>query len=361
MRSRNQSPLSLETLEDRYCPTLNFFFDGLGNLTVTGTPNGMLTVASPSSGMFSFTDNTSTRGPFAAPGNLSLQFGTSAADDTIMIDLMGNSIGGNLTINTGTGFDTVILASLAPAVSTISGNVNLNGVNSLTTVDLTVGGNLFASHSFEHPATPNGYALGGTALGGSFNYLGGNNVDIVSFSAGILSPTTFVGGNTTLSLGNGASLVGQDPFMSFGNNLSVTAGSGDDNVSLNGFTGGSVYFNAGGGNNVLSFSGSIGGNVTWIAGSGDDVSAFTGSVAGNAFFSLGGGNNGVTFDGSVFGRQFSYFGGSGEDNLTFNGSAPLAQLIGQFAAGNDEFTLGASADQSRIIVDLRPLDDTITK
>src|SRR4051812_24373304 len=112
MKSSLRTRLAVETLEDRRCPALNYFFDG-SNLTIG---DGMLRGA-PVGGILTLTQNASdltvadgaSSTTYAVTGNVTVRLNNVAA--TVNVDLDGNTMPGSLTINTGNGGDTILIGS----------------------------------------------------------------------------------------------------------------------------------------------------------------------------------------------------------------------------------------------------------
>ncbi len=353
---RNTIRPCLETLEDRLTPSYALFFDGLGNLSISGTPTtpggAMIDIIVTAPGTYDITlDGNPIGTPLVALGNLDIRV-NSPTTDMITIDLGGNSIPGNLSITTGVGDDMV--AVFGPG--SIGGNVRLDGVDTYIQDSVTVGGNFYSNTRDNEIAFFDFFA---SFIGGNLTHISGNNIDNVNIGE------TFVGGSVYLNLGfdeNGFTLDG----LSFiGSNLTYFGGSAGDDLSLDGTIGGNAYLNMAPAldlfTNTFEFTGSIGGSLTYIGGLGaDEILTFSGALAGSAYFNMGGGDNTLDTTGaSISGPSFTYFGGFNTDTLTLDGTWALTRVFASLGAGDDEFTLGP-IDLSFLYVDFGVGTDTFT-
>lgn len=369
------SPI-LESLEDRNCPSnLSFFFDGAGNLTITGNPDnvaGGLTVAVSAPNLVSVFDAFPPApadlvlGPVPVSGNLMVR--TGGLDDLVTVALnVGSSLNGNLMIDTGTGMDTAVI--LGTPGSTIGGDVwlsNINGMGNLVASTgggpFVIGGSLRVNSAFENNDLF--FNVSSVLVGRDVSILTGNGGDVITFGGAT------IGGSVSAQLGNALS---PQSFTlsntSVGGRLTYQGGNGDDEaVSLTGSTiGGSALVNLFGtfGINSFSFDGAsaIGGGLTLFGGSGtDQINTFAGTLAGNLFASLGGGDNDLNLTGSsLLGSSITYFGGAGTDDLTFAPTtAPLTRLFASLGAGTDSFALDTSGLMS-LFIDFGADTDTFTQ
>ncbi len=148
MRKRSYSRPTLEVLEDRWVPATYSFYNG--TLAITGQTHNMTIVQSNvTANTFTITDGGSRT--FSGVSNIIAT--TPNGNDTVTVDLNGNTYTGALTIKTGNGNSTVNLG--AAAGGTILGNVAILGspgnqtlnVDSAGTAPLTLGGNLQVTDS----------------------------------------------------------------------------------------------------------------------------------------------------------------------------------------------------------------------
>ncbi|MGF1581219.1 MAG: hypothetical protein ACFCD0_17780 [Gemmataceae bacterium] len=345
--SHHSSPrLQLESLERRDCPAINYFLDGLGNITVTGVPDPaglVVTVAAPNTYTIQNGANTVLDG-LSIPGGLTIR--TGGSNDTVTVSVeSGALIGGNVFIDTGAGTDGVEILGANALTSTILGNVNISGINTgfPNAVDsVTVGGFVQINNFQENDGIT--FDLLSSIVGNDFFINTGNGTDVVTINESTVGGQAFVqlgnslGGIQTFSVTSGATV---------GRNLTVLAGNLDDSVVLSGTIGGSAYVNLGNSllSNTLAFNtgSTIGGQFTYIGGNGiDNLDTFAGSIGGSVFVNLmGGASNNVDFTGSMFGRSFVVLGGSGVDTFSLGATAaaPLASFYASFGAGDDTVTL----------------------
>jgi hypothetical protein len=302
----------------------------LGNLTVTNNTTGSETVL---------------RGVQIAK-NATIGIGNGGGYVEVSHDTdesYGSFIGGALTINGGSGADTVTLGDDAfgsGLATVVQGNTVLN-----------LG------------AAPGGYLnevnLDNAVLYRDLKVNGGSGEDRVY----VRDPGLEVVRNASFLLGNGFNkLKVEGNSIEVGGNLTYTGGSGEDRIRGGSYhVGGNATFTLGGGVNDVEIGEAdfiIGGNFALTAGSGSDEVDFgeiSLSVIGTATINLGGGENStnfVYFDGGGwngmgplpnFGRDFTYTGGSGPDELEWRvGSLVVnGNLVANMGAGENEFDLGS--------------------
>ncbi|MGF1583235.1 MAG: hypothetical protein ACFCD0_28270 [Gemmataceae bacterium] len=346
----------LETLEDRLTPSYALFFDGLGNLSISGTPTipggAIIDIIVTAPGTYDITlDGNPIGSPLVAPGNLDIRV-NSPTMDLITIDLGGNSIGGNLSITTGNGDDIVMVTG--PGV--IGGNVRLDGVNTYIQDMAIVGGNFYSNVRDNEIGF---FDFFGSTIGGSLTHFSGNNIDNVNIGE------TFIGGNVYLNLGFDENGFTFDQFSSVGGGLTYLGGSAGDDLSLDGTIGGNAYLNMAPAldlsTNTLAFTGSLGGSLTYFGGLGaDEILTFSGALAGSGYFNMGGGDNTLDTTGAtISGPSFTYLGGFNTDTLTLDGTWALTRVFANLGAGDDVFTL-ETIDLSFLFVDFGAGMDTFT-
>ncbi len=350
MQLNKRWKLDLETLERRDCPTpLNFFFDGAGNLTISGTPDPIgLSVEVNAPNLVTILDGVTpvlTSVPVA--GNINVR--TGGTNDLVgVLVAPGATIGGNLSIDTGGGDDAVLVLG---ADGSIGGDVVLSnfeaspggGITNLGTF-FTIGGSVRVNALFNN--TGLAFDISGVTIGRDVSLQTGNGDDDISISG------SFIGGNVSSMQGN--FVLGQTfniDSSSIGGSLSYLGGSGgplgNELVSFDtAFIGRSANVNLGSGfgTNTFQFSAGslIGGSLTVFGGAGDDdLSAFDGDVAGGVMISLGGGTNSLSVTGALTGAFFNYLGGSGADSVNFAPAAGSAspRIYALLGAGDDAFNL----------------------
>jgi hypothetical protein len=384
--------LWFEVLEDRTVPALLLQLDGVGNLTgIFGVPDGDVTLTMTADDEINVNEDGNDLGTYSVPGNLTVSLGNVAAAtlvDVIMDDAafsgsmsvtLGNalggysfsidggagsagSIGGNLTVRTGSGPDLVDIGadfdSGAGGMS-IGGNLTVDTgadddsffINDLTIIQGTVRGTnvnqfelfdsavagegaLIEGHLYltASEVVNNNFFLDGNNLGGSSRVEG--NVIIKGVNGPAAGPSDTVDvqcdvlGSVIAKMGNGANTVTINSTAVIAGNVVVTGGNATDIISLDS-TGagdgavvlGSVTVNAKNGSNVFTVdtdSVVLGPQITYIGGNNDDE---------------------VTFDGTAIGARFTALLAAGIDTLNL-GSNLLASLYVDFGSGVDDLVLG---------------------
>ncbi len=350
MKRNHVSRLALESLEDRNCPApLNLFFDGLGNLTISGQIDPLvgLDITSTAPNTFDITDGgVPVMLGAVVTGNISI-FSANPSDDVVSVTLIGGGINGDLNINLGgQGLfgDSVTIFDVV-GTNPIGGNLNLTGANTILNA-ADVGGNILINNSQANAL--NTATLTGLTVGGNITYLGGNDLDTLSVSS-------FVGGSVLANFQNAGA--GSNDFtltggFSIGGNLTVISGNdGTDGIIIGGTVGRNVSLSLGGGINNFDFTGGafIGGSLSYIGGLGDDaIDTFTGTLGGNAFFSLGDGNNELDMDGTIGGSSVSIRTGLGNDTVTYSMAGNRARVFASLSLGDDSFTLDTLASGTSV-------------
>ncbi len=252
-------------------------------------------------------------------GNLTVTAGTDA--QTVEVAVNNNlTVGGNASFDLGTGNDTV---DEDTNDITITGNLEFTGVNQFENGGMmTVGGNVSVDNSGE---TESSQFNDDTTLSisGNFTYLGGNGDDAV------------------LLTGAGGTDIGGTVYVDLGDNVL----GGTQTVSFNA-PGGSV----GGTLTVISTSTT----------NPDTFVAFpTTSFGGDISVDLGGGQNDAIFAGVFGGSDVTYTGGSGMDNVTYFMSGNPANLMVNLGLGDDLFSLfGGLTQLTALNVDFGGGNDT---
>lgn len=348
MKSRRRFTPQVEQLEGRWVPTVDLLFDPAGNLTITGIPDGLITLTMTGTPFeYEIGDGGAGNvGTFIVPGNITMNFTNSPLNDEIEIDLMADFMGGDLNISTGAGEDTV--SFVMASGGTIPGNVTFQGVNSAFLDTLSIGGNVRMQ---TNENLFGDYDLFDTLVGGDLTIFSGNDLDNVS-----LSGATFIGGSVYANTANDGASITIDDLVFIGRNLTVLGGSDDDTIFLDGVVGGNAYFNLGTAFtlNTLNLDGIVAGNLTYLGGLADD-SVLVGlgglgnpiTIGRNIYINAGDGFNEVTFGDSValdpvtIGGTISYTGGVGIDSVTLDSDVELnrSRVYAQLGLGDDEFTL----------------------
>jgi hypothetical protein len=276
---------------------------------------------------------------FSLPGSLSVTTG----DGNDAVGIFGN-VGGAVVANLGSavgpkqGNGFIIGDPDASGASRVGGVVSVVGGaqnDSVWIVKANTGDVSLALGNGRNGAFV--YGFGSTI--GSFAYTGGTASDYVYLGNDLTvknSVTVFtgnqgedefrllanvnVGGSVVVNTGTGA----DDDFIGIGatirRDLSVTTGSGNDEINV-GFStiGGGVAFNSGAGNDLIGFGNStVGLNTVIDAGAGnDEVFSENLNVRYNLFVYLGAGNDQLTLNNAKAFAAFLY-GGTGTNSLTTN-------------------------------------------
>ena len=278
---------------------------------------------------------------FSLPGSLSVTTG----DGNDAVGIFGN-VGGSVVANLGSavspnpkqGNGFMIGDPDGGAASRVGGVVSVVGGaqnDSVWIVKANTGDVSLALGNGENAAGV--FGIGSTI--GSFAYTGGTANDAVYLGNDLTvknSVTVFtgnqgedefrllanvnVGGSVVVNTGTGA----DDDFIGIGatirRDLSVTTGSGNDEINV-GFStiGGGVAFNSGAGNDLIGFGNStVGLNTVIDAGAGnDEVFSENLNVRYNLFVYLGAGNDQLTLNNAKAFAAFLY-GGTGTNSLTTN-------------------------------------------
>jgi len=391
----------LELLENRLVPATVQLIGGellISNPTITaGKATLTLTAVGPN--QIKVQDGSSVVGSYTVGSAINVT--GSSGNDSITLNLAGNTFTGNLFINTGTGNDTVNLNATG---GIIGGNVTIQegpgndkvGLGA-TTGTLTVGGSITVLGGSGDNTVTFGNSHNVSHFQGSVNLVGENFITIgrgrsdtfggnltvttlsspgINLAAGTFGPGTisiagsfqvtggaaddFVKlGNVTIAKGVTANLGGSDTLgnelqledttLIFGN-LTYQGGAGSDFVDFAGSTiDGNVALTLGTGADTVAMSHTptINGNLSITTGNGNDnfapFGAIRAQVAGNMSFNLGNGNDTVTLlQTSSISGTLSFHTGNGNNSLTLNGAQTFAANI-VFGSGNDTLTLGTQA------------------
>jgi hypothetical protein len=368
MKSRTSRRLrpSFERLEDRWTPagnvtavftaataTLTLTGDalangvdvsagagGLGSFGVTGVVDGTATTVNNSAATLTF-NGVKNLVINLNGGNDSLQFGITTAG-TIIVQ-------GNLTINTGTGNDTILTAGAGVPLDVFGALSITNGAGNATTIltDVNVVGAVTINHSaggnefFAVTASTTTYNSFG-----SFTYTGGTGFDFIDVV------DTNVNGNVTVNCGAGT-VLGQGAFVTFfPNNFSTNAQTIKGNLSITNTSG--TFFDTVDDTNVngnVNISAGNGGNDTIQFQAEPLITTITPVVKGNVTMTCTGntptvnvGHNTLFTDVSFViqgGLTISLGSSSGQDSVTLN---DLASVGNSSLTGGISITTGSGTD-----------------
>ncbi len=409
MIKQRRSWLRVEQLESRLVPASVHFVAGTLSIGLSpGEPALNLLVMQTAANTFQVTDNggASNVGTFRSISNLQITGGNAA--DTIHVDLNGLPYSGSILINSGnspTGggalSDDVEIGNFSTPAS-IGGNVTvLTGtgtpfVNVGATGQLSIGGSVQLTNLSGEGDALVGNPTGTTRIGKDLTITGFSDVnpgagkpDIIGGNVSILNPNgridteiligtnVTIGKNLTISEGAGTDsiTVGQS---TINGNTTIATGSGADSVSLglmisgeagfNALFNGNVTVNTGNGNDLVETGPNVtfSGNLNVSVGSGTDTILLTptggGSVTifGNVSLSAGNGSDSILMDAPVFGN-LSFRLGNGNDSVTVT-NAPADLLTWSSGNGADSLTLvpAISGQTWKVNITFGSNDDTFT-
>jgi len=401
MKKRHSSPLRLEVLEDRCVPALNpLTYDAAGNLSITGTLTyDNLVLDYLGGNAVHVTDQNTAQtltkdyGTYQVDGGLSATLGNAVTTNPlgkgVIVNLginntadflslnLGNVVntgggaGYNVTISnndpTGTPQATPGTISGVLTVNTGTGNdsVTINNVNvsSGITSNLNTGRDTFSLNT-----TP--AITGDIDIGDNVSV---TNVNDLELNTAFPLTAVHIEGNLTVSSENNT----------FGNNINIgdlfvpldiagsvfmTSGSTGiflTQVNINADIGENVTANLGTGNNALTIDASsvVGGNLSYVgANNNNHITLATGSViGGNVGVYLGNGTNTFDFNNIVLGSSITFQGGTHADTLNISGQAPGANLRAICGAGTNTINLSLGVDLHSMYLDFGRGKDTLNQ
>lgn len=367
---------ALETLEDRTVPATIRFVSG--SLFISNQ-NAALTLAPQGGTVVKVTDGALVT-TFTGVGNIYVT-GTNKAD-TVTVDTAAGGFNSNLSFNMGNSNDVVNLVGANP----ILGNVMIMGGrgNDTAVFSGAAYGNVLLQDMLGTADTAVFGGGQGTQFLGNITTLGAN---IVVFGAN----TTVNGRTTVLNINESSTSVAVDSVTTtFGGDVQIRTGSGNDtvvatgiylgnltvdvggailsntvvltgavngNASISGGTGADIFtvaltpgnavagnlsLNAGDGDNSLNLAaGDVSGNLSVQVGNGNNTySPFGMNVAGSAQFHLGNGNNTLAFASGSIGGDLSVEAGNGTNVTTLTGTTLAGRL--RYRSGNGTNTLNVT-------------------
>lgn len=338
--------------------------DSAKSVTVNGVGTLISITGTNMANKINFQANT-TAGNKAFNGNLLINSGNGA--DTINI---GGRVGGNATILTGLGADTV--TSLASDVS-IGGNFNWVDTAGKNTFDLndrnyTIGGNFtLTGVGVFNMGAGNTLKVGGTnatirampttatTMDVSFNGADVNVFGNLQVLGGVLDDTLTVtsqldiGGNMTVNLNGGNNTFVLNPTAGgsgINGNLSFQSGVGDDIVQFgtDAAVAGNTSIDLGGGVNTFedTATSQYAGDLSLIGSHDTNTHTISGMVSGNLNVTLGNGDNNTTIVTGTVGGTLRYRLGNGSLGVLMvaPNDPTLVQIDATFGTGDSTFTLG---------------------
>lgn len=323
-----QKRLSLEALEARWCPALTATLAS-GVLTISGTAdNGTIAIAqdATTAGTVTVSDGTTavTLRPFT--GVKSIKLNLTEADDTVAVDLGGQTLAGRITANLGAGAN-----SLSVTNGTLTGGLSVSGDTG------NEGGR--CGHG--------GFRGGPGFRGGRGSTTADTGIDTVLIAAGAtvggLSAKAGQGGAAVTVEGEVTGEVSVDALFR-GTSSNATT------LDLTGEVDGSVRFTGGSLADSLSISGDVGGGVFALTGAGADKVSLSGTVTRGLLLDTGADADTIALSGTVGGRA-AVSAGSGDDTLTIDASARfLSTTLISMGAGADSVTLDDAATFTALLI-----------
>jgi fibronectin-binding autotransporter adhesin len=309
--------LAVESLENRWCPALTATLSG-ATLTISGTADTgpiAITQDSTTAGTITVTDGGTTvgSGPFTGVSNVRLNL--TSADDTVTLDLGGQTLPGYVLANLGAG------------------------ANNLTVQTGTLTGTLAVlEDSPGAPCGPRGTRTTPTADTAA------DTITLASTATvGNLGIQTGQGGATVTVDGDVTGDLAVDAFFRSGSSNGTT-------LTVNGTVDGNLLFAGSNLADKLTLNGSVGKSLLAATGAGDDTVTINGAVTRNLFLDTGAGKDAITL-GSVVGGRTNVDAGAGDDTLTITSSANLGgRAVVNMGAGADTVTLDDSAVISTLLL-----------
>jgi fibronectin-binding autotransporter adhesin len=358
MKQKNRVPLFVEPLEDRWVPATVRLLDGslfISNPLIT-MGSSSIALTATNNNVFSVTDNGASLGTYNVGGNIYITGGN--AKDVIRFDLAGHTYSGNLFVNSGNGNDTVSVQGTGGG--TISGNVSvLPGLGNDSVGIAALGGGLTLSGSVQVTNTAGndsvqlGNAAGATTVGGDVTLTNVPNVAIGAGSADVLNGSLSINdsqANTGVNVTLGTAATG----IVINNNFNLTAGAGNDTLTVN-----STTINGSANVNLQAAGGASSDSINF-AGIGDLVSGNLNVQAGSASTTIttNTGMNALTVQGNA-----AFNLGDGNDNFLPTGDLNVAgNLNVTLGNGTDTVNLGTAASilSGNVYVNLGNGSDTVT-
>jgi hypothetical protein len=289
---------------------------------------------------------------------------TGLGNDTVNLNRNGAAMtfGGGIQVTDQAGLDTVNLGN-AGAVTKFQSSVQLTGVNTVSAgagqAD-TVGGELTITALTTDVTALNATFADNFTVNGRTTVRGGNAADTVNVGLNTFN------GIAQFLLGNGADQLNfNSAGLTFNSNLDVDMGEGANSVVMsNAFTvGGSMTLRSGSGDfSVDDFNGTINGNL--LAEFGDGAVAFdtaaTALIAGNFTYRAGNGTSNFNLENTVAG-DLAMFLGNGEGSLTtISGTAAInGRFIYRAGNGGTTVVLASTAATYNLDMIFGSGDDTL--
>jgi hypothetical protein len=361
MRPSPRARLSLDTLEDRCCPSISAHVLG-GSLFVGGS-SAQVTVTEVAQDQFRVRDGVTVVGTYHVEHNVQLDL-TTHNSDQLALDLGGHIAPGNVLVNLGQGRPILSIFN-----GTIAGNLTVEGGGSHGDVDLGTDFTTLIPQAIPTPIPPPddpnlppgplpvpvGLPAPGPRLevgGDTSIYQDGSALGSLFVAAWAKldgSLTTAGVGRATLSI---ASLVGKD--------AAFTGGAGGTLAEVFGHIAGSMTQNAGAHLDRLdlSWSGSVGGDVN-TNGLSTVVLQNGSTVGGRAVLTAGDYGSDVDIGGSI-NKDLVVIGGRGADVLDVRRTGVINRDLWAWLGGGDNSVVLRGIVRGDVNLFSGPGDDTVS-
>jgi hypothetical protein len=334
--------LSVEALENRWCPSVTARVTPDGSLQIRGS-SADLQITQTSPGVFKVIDEGLDRGTFARVRN-DLWLDLRGDNDRVVIDLGGvygnNAVLDSIFANLGDGDDVLsirrgtVTESVAVRGGAGSGddilfsadlevrqNVSVLSAHFVTLEEGSfIGGNLFLTGG----AAANWYTLSGVINGSAF-LSGSYDADQV-----YITNTAIIDGSLLAHLHNGDDLFRMDGQVA--GSLILDTARGNDLVEMRGRIGHSALVFLGADDDRFSFAGEFGYESSWNnmlfvdAGQGNDTATFfqSATLHGTSSVQLGNGDDTFILEDRAASLSLTVNGGRGQD--TFDGNPAMLSV-----------------------------------
>jgi len=282
----------LESLEDRCLPASVLF---IGGALYVSNPASNLTVTQTANNTFKVQDGGASYGPFSKVKAVSVNSGLGTHNTTV--DLGNHTFTGSLVINAPGGNDVITFEG---AGGTIFGNVS---IQTGTGKDQIVIPNAVTVDGFTQINMGTGNSTFTVTGAATFNGLFVVNVSTGSDSIAITNPAATINGSTYILTGVGNTTLNLGTAFTINGNVVIFMGNGNDLITLNANVNGNMYMILGNGNDTLSITsaGPPNGPTFYLTtGNGNDLVTLTPSAP-NAWFlnwNFGNGSDTINLAGS---------------------------------------------------------------
>lgn len=302
--AKPRTRLGVERLEDRATPALTADFSA-GVLTITGVAmDGPINITqdSTAAGSVRVSDGPTTVGQGLYSGVTSIHLDLTRADDTVNIDLGGQTLSADIAADIGAGANTLTLTNgTLNGTLGVCGDHGFNGYqpdvgrDTITLATDAVANNLIARIGAAGATVEINGHLSGYAVIGAFNGLRTTAGTAVTVPGSIDGTLVFIGSYQSDVLAVTGTI---------GRSLLAATYGGNDLMSVGGTVGDRLILDTGADQDAINLNGSVGGETLVVAGQGNDVVTIKSGaqLSGPATVLLGQGNDRMVLES---GAQFS--------------------------------------------------------